>query len=67
VGASTIRRILGARKLPPAPQRCRDYDWRTFARAHAKSLLACDFFHVDLVKLQRVYVCFAMDVHDRMV
>jgi transposase InsO family protein len=67
VGASTIRRILRARRLPPAPQRSREYDWRTFTRAHAESLLACDFFHVDLANLRRVYVFFVMDVRDRMV
>ena len=29
--------------------------------------MACDFFHVDLANLQRVYVFFVMDVRDRMV
>jgi putative transposase len=67
VGASTIRRILCARKLPPAPRRSREQRWRSFTRAHAETLLACDFFHVDLVNLQRVYVFFVMDVRDRMV
>jgi len=54
VGASTIRRILRARKLPPAPRRAREQSWRSFTRAHAESLLACDFFHVDLANLHRV-------------
>jgi hypothetical protein len=67
VGASTIRRILRSRRLPPAPRRSREQSWRSFTRAHAKTLVACDFFHVDLVNLQRVYVFFVMDVRDRMV
>jgi transposase InsO family protein len=67
VGASTIRRILRARKLPPAPRRSREQSWRSFTRAHAETLLACDFFHVDLANLQRVYVFFVMDVRDRLV
>jgi putative transposase len=67
VGASTVRRILRSHRLPPAPRRTRAYSWRTFTRVHAESLLACDFFHVDLVNLTRVYVFFAMDVRDRTV
>lgn len=67
VGASTIRRILRARRLPPAPRRFREQSWRSFTRAHAETLMACDFFHVDLANLQRVYVFFVMDVRDRMV
>jgi hypothetical protein len=30
-------------------------------------LLACDFFHVDLASLQRVYVFFVLDVRNRFV
>jgi transposase len=41
--------------------------WRSFTRADAETLMACDFFHVDLMNLQRVYVSFVMDVWDRMV
>jgi putative transposase len=67
VGASTIRRILRARKLPPAPRRSREQSWRSFTGAHAETLMACDFFHVDLANLQRVYVFFVMDVRDRLV
>ena len=67
VAASTIRRILRAHRLPPAPRRANDLTWRTFLRGHADTLLACDFFHVDLVNLQRVYVFFVLDVRNRYV
>jgi putative transposase len=67
VGASTIRRILRSRKLPPAPRRTTQYTWRAFTRAHAETLLACDFFHVDLANLRRVYEFFAIDVRNRFV
>jgi hypothetical protein len=67
VGASTVRRILRSHRLAPAPRRTRGYSWRTFTRAHAESLLACDFFHIDLANLTRVYVFFAIDVRDRIV
>jgi transposase InsO family protein len=66
VGASTIRRIPRARKLPPAPRRS-EQGWRALTRPHAETLMACDFLHVDLANLQRVYVFFVMDVRDRMV
>jgi putative transposase len=66
-GASTIRRVLRSRNLPPAPRQAREQSWRSFNRAHIETLMACGFFHVDLVNLQRVYVFFVMDVRDRMV
>jgi len=56
VAAATIRKILRANRIPPAPQRATVHTWRAFLRAHAATLVACDFFHVDLVSLTRVYV-----------
>src|SRR5271169_589702 len=47
VSASTIRRVLKALKLPPAPQRRTDTTWRKFLHAQAATMLAADFFHVD--------------------
>jgi putative transposase len=65
VAAGTIRSILRAHRLPPAPRRAGDQTWRSFLRAHADTLLACDFFHVDCVTLKRVYVFFVLDARDR--
>jgi putative transposase len=55
VSASSVRNILVAAGLPPAPQRD-PQSWRSFLRAHGESILACDFFTVDTVWLRRLYV-----------
>ena len=68
VSSSTIRRVLWALKIPPAPQRCTDTTWRKFLHTQAATMLATDFFHVDCaVTLRRLYCLFVMGVGSRYV
>ena len=63
--ARTIRKILRANRIPPVPQRATVHTWRAFVRAQAATLMACDFFQMDLINLTRVCVFFVIDVRTR--
>jgi putative transposase len=66
VSPSTIRRILLANRLGPAPRRSGP-GWREFLRQQAASVLACDFFTVETISLRRFYVLFFIELESRRV
>jgi hypothetical protein len=66
VSASSIRRVLRAHGLDPAP-RPAGTSWRSFLRQQATGILARDFFSVDTVFLRRVYVLFVIELSSRRV
>jgi putative transposase len=48
----------------PAPERGRQ-SWRSFLRQQAASTLACDFFTIETLALQRIYVLFFISLATR--
>ncbi|MGH8519119.1 MAG: integrase core domain-containing protein [Panacagrimonas sp.] len=66
VSPSTVRRILLAAGLEPAPRRIGP-SWQQFLRQQAASMLACDFFTVETLSLRRYYVLFFIELGSRRV
>src|SRR6266516_3594002 len=66
VSPSTVRRLLLAAGLTPAPRRSGP-SWREFLRQQAASVLACDFFTVETISLRRYYVLFFIELESRRV
>jgi putative transposase len=66
VGATTIRTLLRRHGLGPAPRR-RGPTWTQFLKAQAEGIVACDFFTVETIWLQTLYVLFFLQVSTRQV
>jgi hypothetical protein len=66
VSATTVKKVLLEEQLGPVGKR-KGPSWREFLRAQAKSIIAVDFFAVDTVWLQRLYVLFFIEIASRRV
>ena len=66
VSATTVAKILRQAGVSPAGARAQ-LGWREFLRAHAESIIACDFFMVDTLWLGRFYVLFFLEISSRRV
>src|SRR5262249_37952521 len=66
VSATTVRTWLRGAGLGPAGRRS-GMTWREFLRTHRRSLLAVDFFTVETIWLQRLYVLFFIEMGNRRV
>jgi putative transposase len=64
VAASTVWSILTKAGVDPAPRRSGP-TWTQFLVAQAKGILACDFLHIDTIRLTRIYVLFLMEIGTR--
>jgi putative transposase len=60
IGASTVWSILKRAGIDPVPRRDGP-SWRQFLRVQARGILATDFFCVDTLLLQRLYVLFVVE------
>ena len=70
VSRSTVRRILKARGIDPAPERSKRMPWSTFLKAHWEAMAAADIFTVEAlscVGLIRYVVFFVIDLPTRKV
>ncbi|HKW69761.1 MAG TPA: integrase core domain-containing protein [Candidatus Dormibacteraeota bacterium] len=64
VSNSTIRLLLRQHGVGPAPRRG-GLSWSQFLRAQADAVLACDFFPVDSVLLDVIYVLVFVELRSR--
>jgi len=66
VSATTVRKLLQQGGLGPTGERA-GLSWRAFLRAQAQSMVAVDFFTVETLSLQRLYVLFFIELGSRRV
>src|SRR4029453_18497222 len=66
VGATTIRTLLRRHGLGPASRRSGP-TWTQFLKAQAAGIVACDFFTVETIRLQTLYVLFFIQLSTRRV
>jgi hypothetical protein len=66
VSVTSVRNILRRHHLGPAPRR-NGPTWSEFLKSQASGVLACDFFTVETVSLQRLYVLFFIELERRQV
>jgi hypothetical protein len=63
ISATSIRRITAAKRRP-GPKRD---TWRQFMRSQTSSIIACDLFTVESVKLKTLHVLSFIELHTRRV
>jgi putative transposase len=68
VSRSSVRNVLKHYHIPPSPRRKQhSSNWRSFLGHYADQMLACDFFTVETVRLQTLYVLFFIELGTRRV
>ena len=64
---SSIRNILNRHGIRPAPVRNGAIGWRKLMNHYKDQILACDFFTVETIWLQTIYVLFFIELGSRQV
>lgn len=68
VSRSSVRNVLKRGRIPSSPQRKKQgTSWRSFLGHYADQMLACDFFTVETIRLQTLYVLFFLELGTRRV
>jgi len=67
VSQSTVRNILDRHGIFPAPVRNGSIGWRKLMDHYKEQILACDFFTVETIWLQTIYVLFFIELGSRRV
>jgi transposase InsO family protein len=67
ISEPTVANILERHGIRPAPERRGAVSWRQLMTHYKEQILACDFFTVDTLFLQTVYVLFFIELHTRRV
>lgn len=68
VSWSSVRNVLKCRHIPPSPQhRKQGTTWRVFLGHYASQIIACDFFTLETIRLQTLYVLFFIELGTRRV
>ena len=63
ISTTSIRRIVAEKRRPPHKRET----WRQFMRTQASSIIACDLFTVESLRLKTLHVLFFIDLHTRKV
>ena len=62
VSKTTVSTVLERHGIPPAPERGREgSSWRVFLNHYKDQFLACDFFTIETLTLQTLYVLFFLE------
>ncbi len=68
VSRSSVRNILKRRQVSPSPERKKQGSiWRTFLGHYANQMVAGDFFTVESIRLQTLYILFFIELGTRRV
>jgi len=67
VSETTIRNVLNANGIEPAPVRAGSIGWKKLMRHYREQLLACDFFTIETIWLKTIYIFFMIELGTRRV
>jgi putative transposase len=67
ISDQTIGNILARHGMPSVPQRQSSGSWRHLMQHYKQQILACDFFTIDTLFLQTIYVLFFIELGTRRV